>query len=243
MRGITGSNQSGRAIAQALEANKANWRTITETRATQWGNLYSHYLWCVKERIKEDVSAFALDRGADGKLTAKYYVLKPDDIPDFYQVLADCDPKLPINAQGDMLAWMKASSEGQATDEEVARHGFRRNDWEDRRRQVDRDHFRRMALPYAMEDAIALGKVRVQGQEAEILGIDKLNPLFQMSIQPPAPPPPGSVTGGASPGAGQMMTSDVGPNGVGLGQDNGVMPSFGAAASASQGPQSQGVPA
>lgn len=238
VRGIAGANQSGNAIAQALDANKANWRNIPDSRAVQWGNLYSHYLYCVKHVIGDEVSAFALDRGSDGRLTAKYYVLKPDDIPDFYQVLADCEPKMPIDAKGDMLSWMKASAEGQATDEEVSRYGFRRNDWEDRRRQVDRDHFRRMALPSAMEDAIALGRVRVQGREAEILGIDKLNPLFQAALQPPPTPLP--TAGGPPPAAAPPPpTGEPGANGAGLGEGNGIPPTYGTATTQT-GPQ-QGV--
>jgi len=195
-RGVGGAQQPGYAINQLSQAMRTIWKPVIESRQLQWSMLAEHYLWCLKHLVKEETTVFSEVTTERGIKSGEYLSIEPDDIQDFFQVIADLSPDLPIDTQGNMLTWAKMGMEGWATDEEVSREGFGKPDWKVRRAQAERDRMRRMMLPDAMADAVALGKVRLQGQVASDLGLDKLNAPFQQDLATMRQGAGGTPTGG-----------------------------------------------
>ena len=182
-RGVGGAQQPGYAINQLTQSMRTIWKPIVESRENQWAVLYENYLKTVKYRVKEEVTAFTELTTDSGHKSGEYLSIEPTDIEDFFQVRAELKPDLPIDTQGNMLTWAKMGTEGWATDEEVSREGFNKPNWKERRRQIDRDVMRRQMRPAAIEDAIILGRIKVQQQVAQSAGLDKLNAPFRQNLE------------------------------------------------------------
>lgn len=202
-RGVGGAQQPGYAINQLSQAMRTIWKPLIESRQLGWSMLFEHYLWCLKHIVKEEVTVFAEVPNERGFKSGEYLSIEPDDVQDFFQILAELEPDLPIDAQGNMMTWMKAGADGWATDEEVSRHGFNKPDWKSRRRQIDRDIMRRLMRPAAVEAALTLGNIKLQQQVASDAGMDQLNAPFSQSLQSMRQSAGGTPTGNA-PGANEQ---------------------------------------
>lgn len=213
-RGAVGAQQPGYNINQALQSMRTVWKTIVTSRAQQASELYEHYLWCVKNLIKGEVSSFTSIMGEDGegKTSGEYLSIDPKDIPDFYHVRVNYEPDLPIDKQGQAMFWMKAGMEGFATDQEIALLGFQRNDWRARRRQITRDRGRRFFEPTAFQDAQKLGQMNLTTATIQSQGLDKLNAPFSQSVATMNQSVGQTPTGG---GPGQSSAATAVPDGGG----------------------------
>lgn len=243
-RGIAGAQQPGYSINQLAQSMRTLWRPAIEAIELQRSMMKEHYLWMVKNLIKKDCSIYAMvDSQQEGRLAGEYVTLEPDVIPDYFQVQALLEPELPIDKQGNMLTWMKAGMEGWATFEEVTREGFGKTNPIARERQIMKDQAKRAFVPKALEDAMALGRVKLTNKILEEQGLDKLNSAFSMDVQaikaaraqqtvtdggggaPPAsnvqPPagPPGAAGGGP-----QVVGSTAGQTGSGIAPTAGANP-------------------
>lgn len=228
-RGIAGAQQPGYAINQLQQAMRTAWKPIIESREDQWSNLFEHYLWSLKHNVNEPMSVFAETRSSDGARTGEYLTIKPDTIQDFYQIMAELDPDLPIDKQGNMQVWMAAGEKGWATDEEVSREGFGKNNWRERDRQIKRDMLRRQFVGPAMEDAIKLARVRLENKVIEEMGLGDLNPVFNVNLeQLRQPQQEGPGTPGPGPAEPPPATAGAQPNGSGPLAGAGIPPTEGA---------------
>jgi hypothetical protein len=240
-RGVGGAQQPGYAINQLSQSMRTVWKPLIDSRTLQWSTLAHHYLWSLKHLVKEETTVFTEKTDAKGFKTGEYLSLEPEDLQDFFQIVADLQPDLPIDAQGNMMTWMKAGGDGWATWEEVSREGFNRPDWKTRRDQTERDSARKAMFPDAMQDAIMIGKIRLQQQIAEESGMTDLNAPFQQSLESmraTAGQTPGPGTGAGQGGPEGTNGAPAGANGAVKGAQNGIAPTTGAnPATAAPGPR------
>lgn len=220
-RGVGGAQQPGYAINQLSQSMRTVWKPLIESRQLQWSMLGEHYLWCLKHIVQEEVTVFAEKATPQGFKTGEYLSIEPEDVQDFFQIMADLQPDLPIDVQGNMMSWMKAGADGWATDEEVSREGFNRPDWKTRRATSERDKLRKFMFADAAKDAIALGKIQLQQTIAEETGMTDLNAPFSQSLESMRQSAGGTPTGNP-PGAGQG--GPEGTNGPGIAPTAGANP-------------------
>lgn len=227
-RGIAGAQQPGYSINQLSQAMRLMWKPIIESIELQRSMMGEHYLRMVRPggAIGQQSSIFGLtDQADDGRRTGKYYTVNPDDIPEFFRVLAIVNPELPIDQQGNMMAYAKLAQEGYATFEEFTREGMGKTNPVTREKQIFRDMGRRMMFPKAAEDAVALGRVRLTSEILKAQGLDRLNSVFSMDVQQlKSAGSAGGGEGGASQGGGQIQPPAGTPGDMAGGAGPAVVP-------------------
>jgi hypothetical protein len=217
-RGFAGAQQPGYSINQLSQSMRTQWRPIIESRELQYGGMAEHYLYTVKNVVGAEVSYFtSIEEQETGRIHGRYVAVAPDDIHDFCQVIAHLNPELPIDRQGNMLAMANLHERGMLPWEQYVRDGLEKTNPEQVRRQVQRDSALRAFLPAAIEDAMALGRVKLTNDIIRERGLDRLNSIGNLDIQAlkaaraqgkasaisanaagnqPAPMAPGPPTGG-----------------------------------------------
>ena len=184
-RGQGGAQQPGYSINQLVQAMRTMWKQIIESRELQFSLLYEHYLWGLKHIVKQPVSVLT-DNGEDGRTgrhVGKYVTLKPDDIDDYFTVIAHLKPDLPIDQQGQINLWFQLWKEGGATYEEFARNGKDITNPVYNQRQILRETMQKESMPKIIEDAQALARFRLPQAILRDGKFDKLNKTFSMDVQ------------------------------------------------------------
>lgn len=183
-RGVAGAQQPGYAINQLSQSMRTLWAPMVDSRDQKLSARAEHYLTTVKEIVGEEVTVFGTTMDEDsGRSTGRYFKLDPDVVPDFFRVEGKAEPELPIDTQGNMMTWANLVERGLATEEEFIREGKRKSNPIENARQMTRDAARRAWLPKAVEDAIALGQVRLNNRVLKAYSLDKLNSIGAMDVQ------------------------------------------------------------
>lgn len=220
-RGVAGAQQPGYAINQLSQSMRTLWGPMVDSHDQKLSARAEHYLTTVKDIIGEEVTVFGTTMDEDsGRSTGRYFRLDPEIVPDFFRVEGKAEPELPIDTQGNMMTWANLVERGLATEEEFIREGKRKSNPIENARQMTRDAARRAWLPKAVEDAIALGQVRLNNRVLKAYSLDKLNSIGAMDVQalqqaqqartanPPATggvTAPGSANPPGTPGAGPAV--------------------------------------
>lgn len=184
-RGVAGAQQPGYSINQLSQAMRTLWKGIIESRQLQLSSMYEHYLWMVKNVIKNAVATFAESSGEDAgdRRIGTFVQLKPDDIDDYFRVEADLNPELPIDLQGQITLYWMLFKEGGATWEEFVRKGKGQNNPVAQQKQIRFEAIQKEALPQAIKDGIALGQMRMQAKILKEQGFPELNETFSSDVQ------------------------------------------------------------
>lgn len=210
-RGIAGAQQAGFSINQLSQAMRTLWSPIVDSGELQFSGLGEHFLWVNKNLVNEGSAMFAeVANEETGTRTGKFLELDPDDIDEYCMVEAKLEPDLPIDQQGNMRTLWELYMAGGITWEDWVRDGRKKTNPVEERNKVERDQGRRAFLPKALEDAQALGRVKLNNRIIQQRGLDNLNAIGNMDIQAlklarsqQEPPTPGQAApGGATTASG-----------------------------------------
>lgn len=184
-RGIAGAQQPGYSINQLSQAMKTLWKGIIQSRELQFSAMWEHYLWMVKNIIKEDVAIYAESslEGANGRRIGTYIGIKPSDIDDYYRVEADLNPDLPIDVAGNIQLWFMLFEKGGATWEEFVRKGKGMNNPVSNLKQIRLEAAEKETFGEVIKDGMALGRVRLENKLLKEQGFTELNETFSLDVQ------------------------------------------------------------
>ncbi|MEY4763203.1 MAG: hypothetical protein RLZZ200_3060, partial [Pseudomonadota bacterium] len=236
-RGIAGAQQPGYSINQLSQAMRTAWKPIIESRQDQFAEMGADYLQKVAHVWREETTVFCegAPDASTGRRAGEYNSVSPEDIGDFYQVVAHLDPELPIDKQGTMLTAAKLLQESALTWEDYVREGLGKHNPQQYWREVMRDTARRAYLPKAIEDGMALGRVQLTNQILQAQGLDRLNTTFSQDVQAlkaaraGQAPPGGAPAPNGTPSQMPMAATPPGPPPANPGgQGDGIQPTVGA---------------
>lgn len=184
-RGQAGAQQPGYSINQLAQAMRTLWKVIIESRELQFSSMYEHYLWMVKNVIKQETSAFAegTEDPKTGRRTGDYITVKPDDIDDYFRVEANLQPDLPIDKQGQINLYASLYERSLVDWDTYVRDGLGKNNPERLLRKIRKEAMEKETLGKAIEDAQKLGQVRLQNAMLKEAGFPDLNDAFMTDVQ------------------------------------------------------------
>lgn len=217
-RGVAGMQQPGYAINQLRQILSNLWKPAIESAEEQMSALYEHYLWCVKNIVKDVCTVFGQFEDPDtGRLTGDYFEVSPDDIQDYFRVSAKLEPDLPIDKQGTMMSYAQLAEKGYVDFDMYAREGLGISNPVPLKRRIFQDLAERAMLPDAINDATALGRVKLQNATLKAYGMDKGNSLANIDLMAlkagqSQQPAPGGTT--APPDAGGGAPAGQPPPGI-----------------------------
>jgi len=112
---------------------------------------------------------------------------------------------------------------GHITEEEYTREFLDKANPVQRREQIERDKMRRALLPKILEDAMALGRVKLTNEIIAARGLDRWNEIGNLDVQ--------ALREARASTAPQEAGEGAAPQGdgtAGLGEGNGISPTVGA---------------
>lgn len=184
-RGQAGAQQPGYSINQLAQAMRTLWKGIIESRELQLSSMYEHYLWMVKNIIKEPVAVYAEGKNDEktGRRTGAYVTVGPDDIDDYYRVEANLNPDLPIDKQGNIQLYASLYDKGLVDWDIYVRDGLGLDNPIPLLRKVRKEAMQKESLAKAMEDGMKLGQIRLENRILKEQGFTDLNEVFSTDVQ------------------------------------------------------------
>lgn len=209
LRGNAPQYQSGYSVNQMIAATRTHWKPFIRSRENQLATLDEHYLYIVREILKDSVVIHGQIVDEAGSSQRKMIELDPDMIDEFPHVEVTISPELPVDRTNMAQTWWNLFKEGGASWDDYMREGLDMPDPETRRRIIERDMVRRQMFPQALEAAIKLGQVQLENELLKERQLDKANALLTADIE--ALRGGGGMPGPENPNAPAGMLSDNPP--------------------------------